>query len=43
MTDEASDDAVHSVCDPKLPDAGEDWVGVVGKSGEWLEQVRGAM
>jgi hypothetical protein len=29
-------DTTHSVCDPKLPDAGEVWDGVVEKSGEWL-------
>ncbi|MEH6635318.1 MAG: hypothetical protein V7700_07345 [Halioglobus sp.] len=43
MADETSDDAMHSVCDPQLPDAGEVWSGVVEKSGEWLEQARGAM
>jgi hypothetical protein len=37
------DDAMHSVCDPELPDAGEVWDGVVGKSGEWLDQARGSM
>ena len=35
--------AVHSVCDPDLPDAGEAWDGVVAKSGEWLDQAREAM
>ncbi|MEP1472170.1 MAG: hypothetical protein ABJK25_14455 [Halieaceae bacterium] len=43
MTGETPDDAVHSVCSPELPDAGEVWDGVVAKSGEWLEQARGAM
>ncbi len=43
MPDEAPDDAMHSVCDPELPNAGEVWGGVVEKSGEWLEQARGAM
>ena len=42
MADETPDDAMHSVCDPQLPDAGEVWDGVVEKSGEWLEQARGA-
>ena len=32
-----------SVCDPELPDAGEIWGGVAEKSGEWLDQARGAM
>ena len=35
MTDETPDDVMHSVCEPKLPDAGEAWDGVVEKSGEW--------
>ena len=43
MAEEVPDDAVHSVCDPELPDAGEVWDGVVGESGEWLDQARGAM
>ena len=43
MPGEAPDDAMHSVCDPELPDAGEVWSGVVEKSGEWLDQARGAM
>ena len=42
MEDETPDDAMHSVCDPALSDAGEVWDGVVEKSGEWLEQARGA-
>jgi hypothetical protein len=40
MADEATDDVMHSVCDPELPDAGEVWDGVVEKSGEWLDQAR---
>ena len=43
MAGEVPDDAMHSVCDPELPDAGEVWGGVVEKSGEWLDQARGAM
>ena len=39
MADETPDDALHSVCDPELPDAGEVWDGVVGKSGEWWGDV----
>jgi len=33
----------HNVCNPELPDAGEVWDEVVEKSGEWLDQARGAM
>jgi hypothetical protein len=29
MGDEMPEDAMHSVCDPELPDAGEVWGGVV--------------
>jgi hypothetical protein len=43
MEDETPDDVMHRVCDPSLPDAGEVWDGVVEKSGEWLDQARGAM
>jgi hypothetical protein len=40
---ESTDDVLHSVCYPELPDAGEVWNGVVAKSGEWLDQAREAM
>jgi hypothetical protein len=40
VAEEVPDDAIHSVCDPELPDAGEVWDGVVEKSGEWLDQAR---
>ncbi len=43
MADETTDDAIHSVCDPELPEAREVWDGVVAKSGEWLEQARAAI
>ncbi|MEP5566451.1 MAG: hypothetical protein ABJN62_01330 [Halioglobus sp.] len=43
MTGEVTDDAMHSVCEPELPDAGDVWDGVVEKSGEWLDQAREAM
>jgi len=43
MADDVPYDAVHSVCDPELPDAREVWAGVVVKSGEWLDQARGVM
>jgi hypothetical protein len=29
MADEVLEDAMHSACDPDLPDAGEVWDGVV--------------
>ena len=40
---ESTDDVLHSVCDPELPNAGKVWDGVVAKSGEWLDQAREAM
>jgi hypothetical protein len=43
IEDEAPDDVMYSVCDPELPDPGHVWVGVVEKSGEWLEQARAAI
>ena len=43
MAREVPDDAMHSVCDPEPPDAGEVWGGVVEKSGEWLDQARAEM
>jgi hypothetical protein len=43
MAGEVPDDAMHAVCDPDLPDAGDVWDGVVEKSGEWLDQARAAM
>ncbi len=43
MAEETTDDVMHSVCDSELPEAGEVWDGVVAKSGEWLDQARGAM
>jgi hypothetical protein len=43
MADETPDAAMHSVCDPELPDAGDVWAGVIVRSGEWLEQARAAM
>ena len=43
VQEKASGDAIHSVCNPELPDAGEIWDGVVAKSGEWLDQARGDM
>jgi hypothetical protein len=43
MGDEISDHAMHGVCDPHLPDAGEVWRGVVEKSGEWLDELRSSI
>ena len=43
IADDPPDDALHSVCAPELPDAGDVWDGVVAKSGEWLEQARAAL
>ena len=43
MTDEAPDDAMHTACNAQLPNAGEVWDGVVARSGQWLDQARGAM
>ena len=40
--EEASGDAMHSACNPDLPDAGEVWDGVLAKSGEWLDEAREA-
>jgi hypothetical protein len=39
MADEVPEDAMHSVCDPELPDGDETWDGVVEKSGEWWESL----
>lgn len=36
---EVSGDAIHAACNPRLPDAGAVWDGVVAKSGEWLDQL----
>jgi hypothetical protein len=43
MADETPDDAMHTACNPVLPNAGEVWDGVVARSGEWLDQAKGAM
>jgi hypothetical protein len=39
MDDETSDDVMHSVCDPELPDAGEIWGGVVENMDQWWESL----
>ena len=43
VQEEASGNAIHTVCNPDLPDAGEVWDGVVAKSGEWLDVAREAI
>lgn len=43
MAGEVPDDAMHTVCEPKLLDAGDVWDGVVEKPGKWLDQARQAM
>jgi hypothetical protein len=43
MRDEVQGDMMHSVCDPKLPNAEDVWAGVVEQSSEWLEQAREAL
>ena len=35
MEDEASDDAMRSVCDPQLPDAADVWRGVLENMDQW--------
>jgi hypothetical protein len=41
MAEEVPDDAMHSVCDPQLPDAGEVWGGVVDQVDEWWDSFGG--
>jgi hypothetical protein len=43
MTDENQDDAMHSVCDPELPEAGEVWGDVVENVDQWWESLLGAV
>ncbi len=43
MADEAPDGAMHSVCYPELPDAGDVWGGVVESMGQWWESLVGAV
>lgn len=43
MAEDVPDDAMHTVCNPKLPDPGQVWDGVVKRSGGWLDQARAAM
>jgi hypothetical protein len=43
MADEVQGDAMHSVCDPELPAAGNVWGGVVESMGQWWESLVGAV
>jgi hypothetical protein len=43
MADEVHEDAMHSVCDPELPDAGEVWGGVVENMDQWRECLKGTV
>jgi hypothetical protein len=43
MDDETTEDAMHSICDPELPDAGEVWGGVVENMDQWWESLVGAV
>ena len=43
MADETPDDVMHSVCDPKLPDAGQVWGGIVENMDQWWESLMGAV
>jgi hypothetical protein len=43
VQEDVSGEAVQSVCNPDLPDAGEVWDGVVAQSEAWLDQARQAM
>ena len=37
MADETPNDAIHTTCDPELPDAGNIWGGVVDQVDQWWE------
>jgi hypothetical protein len=39
MEGEVPDDAMHSVCDPELSDAGEVWGGVIENMDQWWESL----
>ena len=41
--DEKPDDVLHSTCNPKLPDAGEVWGGVVDQVDGWREELAEAV
>jgi hypothetical protein len=43
MEEETSDDVMHSVCDPELPDAGNVWTGVVERVDQWWEELAEAV
>ncbi|MEZ5570929.1 MAG: hypothetical protein R3E64_02810 [Halioglobus sp.] len=39
IEDETAEDTMHSVCDPKLPDPGDVWKGVVNKADQWWDEL----
>jgi hypothetical protein len=39
MADEVQEDAMHSVCDPELPDAGDVWGEVIENMDQWWESL----
>jgi hypothetical protein len=39
MADETSEDVMHRVCDPLLPEPGQVWGGVVGRLDQWWEEL----
>jgi len=43
MAQETPDDAMHSACNPQLPDAAEVWQGVVDKSSQWWQSLADAV
>ena len=43
MSNNTPDDALHSVCDPQLPDAGDVWDGVVDQVDQWWEELAEAV
>ena len=43
MGDETSDDVMHDVCDPKLPETEDIWSDVVDNADQWWASLRTAM
>jgi hypothetical protein len=39
IDDESSEDAMHSVCDPELPEPGQVWGGVIDQVDQWWEEL----
>jgi len=42
VQEKVSGDAIHAACNPRLPDAGAVWDGVMQKSGQWWQSLVGA-